>query len=144
MTFPSQTEIQTDLIVDPIELRQSLQLLLASHDDEALIHAVLNNLAPLNRFIIPPKTRQILLEIYRHATFQLMRGWETRLKQLENLSQQNYLKSVNALASLIDELAIGYTILLMDAYEQGSHPQSKEPFLLAINRVAEYTSLYLY
>ncbi len=143
LTFPSQTEIQTDLIIDPVELRQSLQLLLASHDDEALIHTVLNNLAPLNRFIIPPKTRQILLEIYRHATFQLMRGWETRLKQLESLSQQNYLKSVNALASLIDELTIGYTILLMDAYEQGSHPQSKEPFLLAINRVAEYTSLYL-
>jgi hypothetical protein len=143
LVLPSQTEIQADLILDPIELKQSLQLLLASHDDEVVIQSVLSNLAPLNRFIIPSKTRQLLLEIYRHSTFQLMRGWETRLKQLDSFSQNDYLKSVNALASLIDELAIGYKILLMEAYVQGSHPKSKEPFLLAINRVAEYSSLYL-
>ncbi|MBL1320366.1 MAG: hypothetical protein COA63_004805 [Methylophaga sp.] len=139
--LPEQTEIQADLILDPIELKQSLQLLLASRDDDALINSVLSNLIPLNRFIIPSKTRQVLLEIYRKSTFPLMRSWEAKVNALDGFSQDDYLKSVQALALLIDELTIGYKILLVEAFEQGSHPKSKEPFLLAINRVAEYSSL---
>ena len=141
--LPEQTEIPTDLIIDPVELKQTLKKLLADHNDNALISAVLENLIPLNRFIVPSKTRQILLEIYRKSTFQLMRSWETRVNLLEELSQDDYLKSVQALALLIDELTIAYKILVMEAYHQGNHPKSKESFLLSINRVAEYTSLYL-
>ncbi|PHS25262.1 MAG: hypothetical protein COA83_06130 [Methylophaga sp.] len=141
LSLPEQTEIQSDLILDSIELKQTLQLLLAGRDDDALVSSILSNLIPLNRFIIPSKTRQILLEIYRQSTFQLMRSWEARVNILEGLSQDDYLKSIQALALLIDELAIGYKILLVEAYDQGSHPKSKEPFLLAINRVAEYSSL---
>jgi hypothetical protein len=143
LTLPDQTEIQADLILDPIELKQSLKLLIANRDDDALISSVLSNLIPLNRFIIPSKTRQVLLEIYRKSTFQLMRSWEAKVNALDELSHDDYLKSAQALAMLIDELTIGYKILLMEAYEQGSHPKSKEPFLLAINRVAEYSSLYI-
>lgn len=139
--LPEQTEIQSDLILNPIELKQALELLVASNDNDVLISSVLSNLRPLNHFIIPSKTRQVLLEIYRKSTFQLMRSWEAKVNTLEELSQDDYLKSVHALALLIDELTIGYKILLIEAYDQGSHPKSKEAFLLAINRVAEYSSL---
>ncbi len=141
INLPEQSTIHTDFILDPLELKQILKKLLAGRNDDALISDILSNLIPLNRFIIPIKARHTLLEEYRKATFRLMRGWEARVKQLKTLSQDEYLKSADALALLLDELAIGYKILLMDAYEQGSHPKSKQPFLLAINRVAEYSSL---
>lgn len=141
LSLPEKTEIQSDLMLDPIELKQTLQLLLAGRDDDALVSSILSNLIPLNRFIIPSEARQTLLEIYRKSSFHLMRSWEARVNALDELSQDHYLKSVQALALLIDELTIGYKTLLMEAYEQGEHPKSKEPFLLAINRVAEYSSL---
>ena len=139
--LPEQSEIQTDLILDPITLKQSLKLPLASRDDNVLIDSILTNLIPMNRCIIPVTTRQKLLEIYRKSTFQLMRGWENRAQQLKSLSQDEYSETVQAFALLLAELATGYKIVLVEAYQQGEHPKSKESFLLVINRVAEYSSL---
>lgn len=143
LLLPEQSAIQANLILESSILNATLNQLIEDNNDDVLISAILDKLVVFNRFVMPAKTRQNILELYHNAVLPLMHNWQARVTQLAPLSHADYLKSVYALASLIDELAIAYKILLMEAYENGSHPKSTEPFLLAISRAAEYSSLYI-
>jgi len=111
-----------------------------SKDADEKVSDILGNLIPLNRFVIPAPTRFTLLELYAYPIITLVQSQIAKGKKSAN-SHTDYVKTVHAMSLLLDELTIGYKIIVDDYFQQAKHPNSNAECLIAINRVAEYSGL---
>ncbi|NQZ52951.1 MAG: hypothetical protein HRT93_01725 [Piscirickettsiaceae bacterium] len=138
--LPEQNKTKPDTILDPALLKQWLDGL-PEHDDDKIISSILSNILLLNRAVIPAKTRIALLDIYRQPISKLVFHRDMVAIKREIDSPTEFLRTVNALGLLLEELAIGYKIIINNAYQQGERPQSNDHFLIALNRATELNSL---
>ncbi len=138
--LPETNKAKPDTILDSALLKQWLDGL-PENDDDKIISSILSNLSPLNRAVIPAKIRLALLDVYRQPISKLVfhRDMATIKREIE--SPAEFFKTVNALSLLLEELAIGYKIIINNAYQQGARPQSNDQFLIALNRATELNSL---
>ncbi|MFW5451463.1 MAG: hypothetical protein ACKE9I_07685 [Methylophagaceae bacterium] len=138
--LPETTKAKPDTILDPTLLKRWLKGL-PENDDDKIISSILSNISPLNRAVIPAKTRLALLDVYRQPISKLVFHRDIAAIKREIDSPAEFFKTVNALSLLLEELAIGYKIIINDAYQQGARPQSNDQFLIALNRATELNSL---
>lgn len=140
LNLPIQNLIKPDTITEPKSLRKWLGEL-SKKDNVAMVSAILSNIIPLNRTVIPVRTRLSLLDLYQKSITQLIFSRDITAIKLELSSLSAYIKSMRALMLLVEELSIGYKIIIDEAYHQGERPNSNDFFLIAINKTAENISL---
>ncbi len=139
---PEKSNSSPNTITEPDLLSQWLKQL-PENDSDKIISATLGNLTPLNRTNIPVIQRLILLDIYRRPIRNLVFNRDLTLIQREISSPAEFLKTINNLSLLLQELIIGYKIIINVFYQSGEHPNSNDQFLIAINRVSELISLLI-
>lgn len=142
LTFnlPIQNLIKPDTILDLGSLKKWLKAL-SKEDNPTMVSAILGNIIPLNRTVVPIRTRLSLLDLYQKSVTQLMFSRDITSIKLERSSYSAYIKSMRALMLLVEELSIGYKIIIDEAYQQGERPNSNDFFMIAINKTAENISL---
>lgn len=139
LTLPKLEDTEPDTILKPSQLQKWLSDL-TTKDSASVINDILGNLLPLNRGVISTNKRLELLEIYRQPIHKLLFDCDPRYVDQDHVSHTDYLQAIHALNLLIKELAIGYQIIVDEAYQQGLRPQSNTLFLSAIIRLAETSS----
>ena len=138
--LPEQSSSSPNTITDP-ELLSQWFAQLPENDNDKIISAILGNLVPLNRAKIPANKRLTLLDIYRRPIRKLIFNRNLASIQRELSSPSEFLKAINSLSLLLEELIIGYKIIVNEAYQTGANPNSNDPFLIVISRVSELISL---
>jgi len=139
-SLPIQNLIKPDTILDLRSLKKWLKEL-SKKDNTTMVSAILGNIIPLNRTVLPVRTRLSLLELYQESITRLIFSRDIASIKLERSSYSTYIKSMRALMLLVEELSIGYKIILDEAYQQGERPDSNDFFMMAINKTAENISL---
>lgn len=140
LQVPEKTATNEDSIIDVTLLKEWLTSL--NHDDNNyLIPRLLGNLVPLNRLTITNKVRLELLEVYRSAIQKILFARDIAAIKRDLYATAEHLKTIQALRSAIDELTIGYKIIVNDLYLSGEKPNTNKLLLTAINRTAEQLSL---
>jgi hypothetical protein len=140
LNLPIQNLIKPDTILDSGSLKKWLKEL-SKKDNTTMVSTILGNIIPLNRTAVPVRTRLSLLDLYQQSITQLLFSRDITSIKLERSSHSAYIKSMRALMLLVEELSIGYKIIIDEAYHQGERPDSNDFFLIAINRTAENISL---
>lgn len=140
LNLPIQNLVKPDTILELGLLKKWLEDI-SKQNSVTMISAILGNIIPLNRTVIPMRTRLPLLDLYQKSITQLIFSRDITAIKLEMASLSSYIKSMRALMLLVEELSIGYKIIINEAYHQGERPNSNNFFLLAINRTAENISL---
>lgn len=140
LTVPETTENEIDTILDPELLKKWFDEL-AEKDNNKIVSAILTNLVPLNRTTLPISQRLSLLDVYRKPVSSLVFERDLATIKKEINSPTEFQKDLNALNLLLEELAIGYKIVINEAYQQGERPQTNKLYLLAIIRATELISV---
>ena len=140
--IPEQSIKTPNTIIDSELLSQWFNQL-PENDNDKIISAILGNLTPLNRADIPVAKRLTLLDIYRRPIRKLVFNRDLTSIQREMSSPAEFIKAINNLSSLLNELIIGYKIIVNEYYQTGAHPNSNDKFLISINRIAELISLLI-
>ena len=102
---------------------------------------LLGNLVPLNRLTLSNKVRLELLELYRTVIHKILFARDTAAIKRDLYATAEHLKVIQTLSSAIEELAIGYKVIVNQLYLNGEKPDSNKLLLTAINRTAEQLSL---
>lgn len=144
LTFylPEIRDNSPDTILDPNLLKQWLDGL-PENDVDKIITAILGHIVPLNRSKLAADTRLALLDIYRIPISKLIFNRDLTAINKEINSPAEFLRSSKALSQLLDELAIGYKIIINEKYQQGERPNSNDTFLVAIIRASEMLGLLI-
>ena len=140
--IPDKSINTPNTITDPELLSQWFNQL-PENDNDKIISAILGNLTPLNRSDIPVAKRLTLLDIYRRPIRKLVFNRDLTSIQREMSSPAEFLKAINNLSLLLNELIIGYKIIANEYYLTGAHPNSNDKFLISINRIAGLISLLI-
>ena len=140
LQIPEKTASNEDTIVD-IDLLQNWLSGLNHNDNNYLVPRLLGNLVPLNRLTLTNKIRLELLEIYRSVIHKILFTRDIAAIKRDLYATAEHLKAIKTLRSAMEELAIGYKIIVNDLYLNGETPTANKLLLTAINRVAEQLSL---
>ncbi|MBE0438877.1 MAG: hypothetical protein IBX57_03770 [Gammaproteobacteria bacterium] len=140
--LPEIRDHSPDTILDPNLLKQWLDDL-PENDVDKITSAILGHIVPLNRSKLASNTRLALLDIYRLPINKLIFNRDLSAINKEIHSPAEFLRSTRALSQLLDELAIGYKIIINDKYQQGERPNSNDAFLVAIIRASEMLALLI-
>ncbi|MDT8370412.1 MAG: hypothetical protein RQ783_00270 [Gammaproteobacteria bacterium] len=140
--LPETREPSPDTILEPNLLKQWLNGL-PENDIDKITTAILGHIVPLNRSNIASDTRLALLDIYRLPIRKLVFNRDITAINKEINSPAEFLRSIKALSQLLDELAIGYKIIINEKYHQGERPNSHDTFLVAIIRASEMLGLLI-
>jgi len=139
-SLPEQNQDGSDTILDTKELKKWFKGL-QSKDVQEQISDILGNIISLNRTIVPTQKRFNLLEIYIHPVEALLHNLIIKETKAVSKSHLDYIKIVHSINLVLEELSIGYKIIINDYYQQAKHPNSNAGCLIAINRVAENIAL---
>ncbi|MDF1587789.1 MAG: hypothetical protein P1P93_01310 [Gammaproteobacteria bacterium] len=140
--LPETRDPSPDTILEPNLLKQWLDDL-PENDVDKITTAILGHIVPLNRSKLDSDTRLALLDIYRLPINKLIFNRDISAINKEIHSPAEFLRSIKALSQLLDELAIGYKIIINDKYQQGERPNSHDAFLVAIIRASEMLALLI-
>lgn len=138
--IPEKTASSKDTIVD-VNLLQNWLAGLNHDDNNYLVPMLLGNLVPLNRLPLANKVRLELLEVYRSVIHKILFTRDIAAIKRDLYATTEHLKAIKTLRSAMEELAIGYKIIVNDLYLNGETPTANKLLLTAINRVAEQLSL---
>ena len=138
--LPEMKEDTSDAIIVPKALSKWLTGL-ESKKLEQQVSELLGNLIPLNRVVISTPVRFKLLECYLPTVKNLLHSQLLKGSKISSDSHTNYIKTVHAHSLLIDELTIGYKIIINEYFHQAKHPNSNIECLIATNRLAEYLGI---
>ncbi len=140
--LPEVRDHSPDTILDPNLLKQWLDGL-PENDVDKITTAILGHIVPLNRSKLSADARLALLDIYRIPISNLIFNRDINAINKEINSPAEFLRSIKALSQLLDELAIGYKIIINEKYQQGERPNSNDAFLVAIIRASEMIGLLI-
>jgi len=129
----------SDIGVDPVTLSASIATL--PQDNKTLLEGLLDTLIPLNRSQVSNEIRLSLLECYFKPVHDLVFGRNSDMVKLEMSDPMTFESNIKLLNLFLEELTLGYKILVMDAYQQGHRPSTDDNFLFAIIRCAELIGL---
>jgi len=136
LQLPEQNASANDTIVDAELLTEWLDGLNYS-DNNHTIAALLGNLIPLNRLTIADKVRFELLEIYRTVIHKILFTRDIAAIKRDLDASAEHLKAIKTLSLAIDELTIGYKLIINQLDQKGENAETSKFFLVVINRSAE-------
>jgi len=139
---PQLADNKLPTITDPSALGKWLKTL-PEQDHKASIDALLDKLTSLNRISVSADNRLALLELYRGPIRDYVFERDINTVKLEIAEPSAFEAKINQLSLFIEELVLGYKILIMEAYQSGHRPDSDQQFLLSIIRAAESISLLM-
>jgi hypothetical protein len=140
LQIPEQTATNTNTITDT-RLLQNWLAGLNYDDNNYVVPMLLGNLVPLNRLTLSNKVRLELLEVYRTVIHKILFSRDIAAIKRDLYATAEHLKVIQTLSLAIEELAIGYKVIVNQLYINGEKPDSNKLFLTAINRTAEQLSL---
>jgi len=140
--IPEIKETNPDTILDPTLLKQWLDGL-PENDVDKITTAILGHIVPLNRSTLSADLRLSLLDIYRIPISKLVFNRDLAAINKEINAPAEFLRSIKAISQLLEELTIGYKIIVNEKYQQGNRPNSNDAFLVAIIRTSELFGLLI-
>ncbi|OUR64419.1 hypothetical protein A9Q79_08150 [Methylophaga sp. 42_25_T18] len=140
LQIPDEIATPANTILD-VELLKNWLDGLNYSDNNRVVAALLGNLIPLNRLAVANKVRLELLEIYRGAIHKILFARDIAAIKRDLYASTENLKAIKALNLAVEELAIGYKLIVNQLYLSGERPDTNKLFLTAINRTAEQLAL---
>lgn len=108
-----------------------------------LITSCLANLIPLNRAANTVQNRLELLELYRTPIKAAILARDVSAIKIDLMGADENLAAIKAQSLIIEELAIGYKIIINELYTKGNKPISNKIFLFALSRAVEIIALHI-
>ncbi len=142
LQLPEQAAAPTETILD-VELLQTWLDGLNYSDNTQVLAALLGNLIPLNRQNVANKVRLELLEIYRSSIHKILFARDIAAIKRDLYASAEHLKAIKTLSLAIEELAIGYKLIINQLYLNGEKPDNSSLFLTAITRSTEQLVLHI-
>ena len=139
---PPESDTKLTIISEAKALTKWIKTL-PKDDDKATIDALLEKLISLNRVAMAAENRLALLELYREPINDFVFNRDIGAVKLEMSDPAVFKAKVKQLNTYIEELALGYKLVIMQAYQQGLRPRLNTPFLFAIIRATESISLLM-
>jgi len=139
---PPESDTKLTIISEAKALTKWIKTL-PKDDDKATIDALLEKLISLNRVAMAAENRLALLELYREPINDFVFNRDIGAVKLEMSDPAVFKAKVKQLNTYIEELALGYKLVIMQAYQQGLRPHLNTPFLFAIIRATESISLLM-
>jgi hypothetical protein len=140
--IPTESDAKLTTINDAKALSKWITTL-PKDNDKVTIDALLEKLIPLNRVTMAAENRLALLELYREPVNDLIFNRDVETVKLEMSDPAVFKAKVKQLNTFLEELALGYKLVIMQAYQQGLRPRLNTPFLFAIIRATESISLLI-
>lgn len=116
---------------------------LPTDDHKTTINALSEKLIPLNHLAMSATHRLTLLEQYRESINGFIFNRDVDTIKLEMSDPTLFEANINQLNLFIEDLAIGYKNIVMNAYQNGLRPSNNSVFLFAIIRASELMSLLI-
>jgi hypothetical protein len=142
LTTVDSKETAPNTLLEPTLLQQWLEAL-PENDVDKVTTAILGHIVPLNRSKLSSDLRLKLLDIYKTPISKLVFNRDVKAINRELNSPAEFQRSIKALNQLLEELVLGYKMIVNEKYQQGERPNTNDAYLVSIIRVGELLSLLI-
>lgn len=142
LSIPVITDTKLKTLDDPKTLAKWMASLPVDNH-QIIIDALLEKMMPLNRTVMPINNRLALLELYRTPVNDFIFKRDVDTVKLEMSKPAIFEANLDRLNVFLEEITLGYKLIVMEAYLQGHRPSLDNQFLFAIIRATEAIGLFI-